>query len=1160
MADALVSMVAEQFLCYVQKEVDLVVGVREEVGKLKLTLEMIQGVLQDAEQNQVKNSVVRVWLGELRDVLYDADDVMDKWNTELTVSRLQSGEQEVVVSPHAARKVLSYLLSPCSCLNHATVRYDIGHRIKEIGERLDGINAKRSQFGLIDSPSEDQPRLMTSSIIDVSKIHGRDQDTRVMVSRLLGESSRQDMGVQVIAIVGMAGFGKTTLAKLVLEEEEVVKAFKKKMWVCVSEPFDLFGVAKAIIEEAGKDVPSSNRWEVIHHWLSKSVKGERFLLVLDDVWTNDPKHWDPLKVSLDGGSSGSRVIVTTRNEEVAKMMGSSHIHNLEKLSEVDSWSLLRDIALKGRDGECKKFEKIGKEIASKCNGVPLALSTLARLLCVKRTVQNWRDILASEIWDLAHIKDFFLPSLFMSYYALHPVSKQCFLYCAVFPKDTELEKDVLVKLWMAEGFLGSARKGELENVGEDHFENLAMASFFQDFKKDSNGNITSCKMHGLVHDFAQYLSQGECSNNATFDCQRVRYLYSEEINNSSIYEAKKVRTILCQRRMSVEVFIKLPCLRVLDMHDSDLDELSETVDKLVHLRYLDLSGTKLLELPETICNLYNLQTLRLNRCRRLHKLPEEIGRLSNLRHLEMVETVALDCLPQSIKRLSSLRTLSKFIVNQDCKIGDLKFLKNIRGALQLKGLGRMTDVNDVTHADLKMRKDLRCLTLECENVEESDAAIEMENMFERLEPHEDLEELAISYYGGSQFPRWFHNSSNIVKIKLYKCDRCIQLPALGKLESLESLTIHGMGVVKSIGREFCGFGSTSSVEMIAFPKLKTLELKEMMELENWELPISKDIKIMPLLRELSLHTCPKLIALPCLGNLESLEKLCIWGLSSYERLDLGISDDGDDSDDHSVQQQDIIFPNLKELTIRGMNKLEQWSLSFGKYGVHMMPSLQDLTIMFCTRLRVLPDLRMLRSLISLDLSHLSNWEGQTEEEEIVTNEKERGAEDHSMPSSFRELIIQGCFKLNDVPSYLFSPTLKKLSICDCAQLSGLQCLPPLLESLWLTSYNGGYSKSFPLANECFISYVGLHGHRYSSLPEGFKNLKALRKLELQSNKFLDFELKELEHFTMLQELEIFDCCELEKCFEGDEWRSILAHVPKITINGMEITNREDHKR
>ncbi|KAL5725109.1 hypothetical protein ACHQM5_008289 [Ranunculus cassubicifolius] len=1045
MADALISMVAEEFFSFAKEEFGLVVGVREQVGKLRLTLEIIKGVLQDAEQKQVKNNAVKVWLGELRDVLYEADDVMDKWNTEMALSQRHSGVGQVdgVVNPRGARKVFSYLL--CSYFKHVTVRYDIGHRIKEIGERLDEINAKRSQFGLVDSPSQDQPRLTTSSIIDVSKIHGRDQDSEVIVSRLLGETSHQETGVQVVAIVGMGGFGKTTLAKLVLKEEGVVKNFEKKMWVCVSEPFNLFNVAKAIIEQAEGEVPRSTEWELMHQSLSKSVKGKRFLLILDDVWTNNPNHWDPLKASLDGGASGCRIIVTTRNENVAKMMGSCHIHNLQKLSEGDSWSLLRDIALKGREYECQKFEKVGREIAKKCKGVPLALLTLASLLCVKTTVQNWRNILASDLWGLAHIEDFLLPSIFLSYYSLPSISKQCFLYCAVFPKDTKLKKDLMVKLWMAEGFLGSARVGDLEKVGEEHFDNLAARSFFQDFEQDSNGNITSCKMHDLVHDFARFLSQGECSNGPELDCDKVRYLYANEIENSSLHEAKKVRTL-----MSVnidfslyELFSKLSCLRVLDLQECGSEELPEVVEKLVHLRYLDLSRNKyLLELPETICNLYNLQTLMLNDCRQLKKLPEEIGRLSNLRHLEMAYTWDLVCLPESIKRLSSLRTLSKFIVSRGCKIGDLKHLKNLGGALELKGLGRITDESDAIEADLKKKKDIRSLSFNWSD--RSDAAIiGMENMFERLEPHQDLEELNVREYPGSQFPGWFGDNSvlgNIVKMRLEGCGQITELPALGKLGSLEILEILEMESVESIGREFY-YGFDSSSEVIAFPKLKTLKLEGMGGLENWELPISTS-KIMPLLSELNISWCRKLKALPCLVKLESLEELKMSRLNSVERLDLRIS-----NDDESMPQ--VLFPKLTKLHISCMDKLEEWSVPLGEN--MMMPCLRRLEIWACPRLRVLPDLTNFKSLVTLKLRQLDSWDGQKEEEEI-----------DFVPSCFTKLWIKECPKLIEVPSYLFSPWLKELYINRCPELSGLQCLPPLLEKLILSGDNGCYSKSIPL--------------------------------------------------------------------------------------------------
>ncbi|KAL5706963.1 hypothetical protein ACHQM5_025068 [Ranunculus cassubicifolius] len=577
MADALISLVLEQLASYGLNEVTLVVGTRQEVLNLTDTLIQVKAVLADADEKQVKNKAVRTWLDNLKQVVYDADDVLDEWRTRTAISQLQGS-----INFGTRKKVLSYLLSPCFCFQNVIVRYDIGQNIRDINKRLAGIAMRRTDFGLEGVYQiPDQSQRLTSSVVDVSKIHGRDQAKEDMMSRLLGESSRDGMGTRVISIVGIGGLGKTTLAKLIFKDERVDANFKMKMWVCVSDPFNLVSVAKEIIKEAAGDIRESAGLEEVHKCLCESVKGKQFLLVLDDVWTEDPNHWGQLKVALDGGAPGSRIILTTRNRTVANIMGStdSDIHDLGKLSDEDSWLVLKDVALFGRDKELETFEEMGKEIASKCKGVPLAITTLASLLC-GRTKQEWKNVLASDLWKMPQIEQFFLPSLFLSYYSLPSISKQCFLYCAVFPKDTILEKDLLIKLWMAQGFFGFEQRISLERIGEDHFRILAMRSFFQDFEKDSGGNITSCKMHDLVHDFAMYLSQNECfyleAGNTMPMSDKIRHLYAAVgLENTPLLKNKTLRTLILRPEAAVpsDFLNKFARLRTLVLRSEVLPKL-----------------------------------------------------------------------------------------------------------------------------------------------------------------------------------------------------------------------------------------------------------------------------------------------------------------------------------------------------------------------------------------------------------------------------------------------------------------------------------------------------------------------------------------------------------------------------------------------------------
>jgi hypothetical protein len=516
MALALVSGITQQLGSFITSEFKLTASVKEEIQKLESKFRTIQAVLNDAEKRQVKEEAVKLWLDKLKDVSYEMDDVLDEWNTAMIKAAIAKEEEEGEAETSTAKKRKVLPLIPninFSILQHR----DIAHKIKELNEKLDEIIKEREMYGFeLTGAIEVVERPKTTSFVDVSEICGRDNVKGDLVSILLGKGSEEERSPHVISLVGMGGIGKTTLAQLAYNDPEVKSHFEKRIWVCVSEPFDQCRVAKAILEAFGGGHPNSTELQSLLEKICELIERKKFFLVLDDVWTEDSTLWEPFRLALKNGAQGSRILVTTRKIRVAEIMGSTSARmiNLEVLSEEDCWLVFSKIAFFGKDAEkCEELEVLGRQIAKKCKGLPLAAKTIGSLMRFKRSREQWENVLDSNLWELEDVekiveKDLFAP-LLLSYYDLPSPLKQCFSYCAIFPKDYVFSSDELVEMWMAQGYINS--KEDMEIIAREYFENLAIRSFFQDFEKDEDdGQIRGCKMHDIVHDFAQLMTKNEC--------------------------------------------------------------------------------------------------------------------------------------------------------------------------------------------------------------------------------------------------------------------------------------------------------------------------------------------------------------------------------------------------------------------------------------------------------------------------------------------------------------------------------------------------------------------------------------------------------------------------------------------------------------------------
>ncbi|XP_021296234.1 putative disease resistance RPP13-like protein 1 [Herrania umbratica] len=935
--------------------------------KLKPALMSVKAVLDDAENKQITNLNVRSWIDELKDAVYDAEDVLDKIATEALRSRLESEDQT-----STAKQVCSFFPS-FNPFNRA-----MGSKLEEILETLERLVNQKDILGLKESRGEKSfQRPPATSLVDESGVYGR-HDEKEAIMELLNPEYASANPIDVIPIVGMGGVGKTTLAQLIYNDKRMEEWFDVKAWVCVSEEYDALRVTKTILEEITSSNDGSQNLNQVQLKLKEKLLGKKFLFVLDDVWNEKYVDWEELRSPFNSGAKNSKIVVTTRGENVASIMRTVPTYHLNILSDEDCWLLFAKHAFANTSPSVPpNLKEIGEAIAKRCKGLPLAAKTLGGLLRCRTDVEDWNKVLNSSLWD---ITDDILPALRLSYYYLPSHLKRCFAYCSIFPKDYVFRKEELIPLWMAEGLL--AYSGEVVNMedrGNECFKDLTSRSFFEQLR----GNKSCFVMHDLISDLAKFVS-GEficrLDGGDRLSCKitkKTRYLSNvqEKYDVLKKFEAlpEGLHTFLTLKSWSwpcyvtdvimKDLIVKSRSLRVLSLvHYHNINELPEEIEKLKQLRYLDLSETSIERLPNSLTTLYNLQTLLLFECAKLVELPKDMGRLINMHHLDIRGT-KLVRMPQGMDKLKDLRTLTDFVLGEQkgSNISELGKLKNLHGRLAISNLQNVVGHRDAKDANLQEKINLRELKLKwSEDCHTKDDSKHDREILERLEPHTNLEHLAIEFYRDTNFPEWVGLSSfsNLVSLQLIDCKVCSFLPPVGQLSSLKSLSIEGFVAVVTVGDEFCGHGDASSKP---FGSLEILRFKNMPEWEEWF--CLKDGAFC-LLQELYMVDCPKLTkSLP--KHLPSLMKLKIercgklGGLfpraPRMSQLDLEECD--------ALQLQP--FPcGLRQLHISKLNINDFIMEQLERH----CPHLEKLSMGFCHGLKSLPEASLPTSLKELSIN------------------------------------------------------------------------------------------------------------------------------------------------------------------------------------------------
>ncbi|XP_058721836.1 putative disease resistance RPP13-like protein 1 [Vicia villosa] len=783
------------------------------VEELESTLDSINQVLDDAEIKQYQILNVKKWLGDVKHAMYEADQLLDEIATDAPLKKMRA-ESQPTTSRNNYFGYVSAFINPFESRIKELLK-----NLKHLAEQTDVLELKsgalaRNEVGVSSKPLE---RLPTSYLVDASRIYGRDDEKDEMVKILLS-SNGSDNQTPVSSIVGLGGMGKTTFAKLVYNESRIEDHFELKAWVYVSEYFDVVGLTKAILKSFHSPADDESILNLLQQRLQLILTGKKYLLVLDDIWNGNAECWEQLLLPFNHGSSGSKIIVTTRDKDVANVLNSTEIFKLQQLEKKDCWSLFVTHAFHGKNArEYPNLESIGKKIVNKCGGLPLAVKTISQLLRKKFSEDKWMKILETDMWHLLDEDNNINPVLRLSYHNLPSNQKRCFAYCSIFPKGYQLEKGELIRFWMAEGLLKCFRteKSE-EELGNEIFGDLESISFFQ-----QSTHYNYFDMHDLVNDLAKSVSREFCMRMDEAKVERIpertRHIrwslqsnYVEKLLEP-ICELKGLRSLLVKGYHSMlisnivqrDMFSRLKYLRTLSFNGCGLSELADEISNLKLLRYLDLSHTRISRLPDTICSLCNLQTLLLRDCYTLTELPSNFSKLTNLRHLELPNSI--EKMPKHIGSLRNLQTLTSFRVKEKngSDLKELKKLNHLRGRIHIKGLGEVIDPTNVATNILKDKKYLEEIDMTFDGGREDvDGSIveSSVSVLEALQPNSNMKKLTIREYRGNSFPNWISGCHlpNLVSLTLESMDNLEEWLCIEGFPLLKELYIHDCPKLKRL--------------------------------------------------------------------------------------------------------------------------------------------------------------------------------------------------------------------------------------------------------------------------------------------------------------------------------------------------------------------------